>query len=224
MKMEKVGQYPYKKYVSEHKVEFVNSVIHALGVLFGVVAIPILTSIALKNDHRYAIIGAFVYGLSFLMVFTFSTLYHGFQVQPLKQTFKILDHISIYFLISGTYTPFVLKYMNNATGNIMLIALWGVTVIGTIYKIFYVDRYNIFSTIVYAVMGGMFVIVGPTFFAGMPHTVGWLINTGAIFYSVGVVFYLWKRWCYNHAIWHILVLTASIFHYIAVLISIESVT
>jgi hemolysin III len=220
--MEKVRQFGYKEYVAAHKVEFVNSVIHALGVLFGVVAIPILTSIALKNGHRYAIIGAFVYGLSFLMVFTFSTLYHGFQKQRLKHTFKILDHISIYFLISGTYTPFLLQYMNNETGNMMLIALWGLTIIGTIYKIFYVDRYNIFSTIVYLIMGWMFVFVGHTFFASMPPAVAWLINTGAVFYSVGVVFYLWKKWCYNHAIWHVLVLTAGILHYLAVLISIES--
>jgi hemolysin III len=222
MKMGKVGQLAVRENFGVDKVELVNSIIHALGILFGIVAIPVLTSIALKANHLYIMVGAAVYGLSFLMVFTFSTLYHGFQVQRVKQTFKILDHISIYFLISGTYTPFLLRYMFNQTGITVLIILWSLTVVGTIYKIFYVDRHNVFSTIVYLIMGWTFVLVGDSFFASMPHAVSSLINLGAILYSIGVVFYLWKKWSYNHAIWHVLVLTASIFHYLAVLIAVSN--
>ena len=215
-------QYVFKADFAVYKVELVNSVIHALGVLFGLAAIPILTSIALKNGHAYSLLGAAVYGLSFLMVFTFSTLYHGFQVEPLKQRFKVLDHISIYFLISGTYTPFILKYFDNSTGIAMLFILWTLTLAGTIFKIYFVDRYNIFSTLVYLIMGWMFIWVSKSFFAAMPSSVAMLINVGAIFYSVGVIFYLWKKWRYHHAIWHVLVLAASIFHYLAVLIAVQA--
>src|ERR1017187_6952392 len=90
------------------KQEIVHSTIHGFGILFGIISIPILTAMAAKNANVPAIIGASVYGFTFLMLFTFSTVYHGFQQPQVKRVLEIFDHISIYFLIAGTYTPFLL--------------------------------------------------------------------------------------------------------------------
>jgi len=96
--------------------ELVNSIIHGFGIIFGIVSIPLLIALALKSDNTAGVIGAAIYGFCFLQLFTFSTLYHSFQHPQAKRVLEILDHISIYFLISGTYTPFLLIYLNNSFG------------------------------------------------------------------------------------------------------------
>ena len=108
----------------EVKRELTNSITHGIGVLFGIAAIPLITALAVKSNNIPAIVGACIYGFCFLMLFTFSTSYHGFQQPKVKQVLKIFDHISIYFLIAGTYTPFILNYLFNKTGIIMLSLLW----------------------------------------------------------------------------------------------------
>ena len=107
------------------KHEIVHSMIHAFGILFGIISIPILTALAAKNANVPAIAGASIYGFSFLMLFTFSTMYHGFQQPQVKRVLEIFDHISIYFLIAGTYTPFLLIYLRNSFGMLLLIILNG---------------------------------------------------------------------------------------------------
>jgi len=202
------------------KQEMVNSLLHALGILFGIVCIPILLTQAVKNDNVPGIIGSGIYGFSFLMVFTASTLYHGFQQQKIKQLMKILDHISIYFLIAGTYTPFILNFLFNKTGILMLCILWGLSFAGIFFKIYFVNRFNILSTIIYLLMGWLLLWFSKAFFAPMPSSVIVLIAIGAVLYSIGVIFYLWQKWVWHHAIWHLLVLSAAVCHYVAVLLTV----
>jgi hemolysin III len=144
--------------------ELVNSIVHGFGIIFGVVSIPILIAFAIKSDNTSGIIGAAIYGFCFLQLFTFSTLYHGIQHVQAKRTLEILDHISIYFLIAGTYTPFLLMYMPNSFGITLLSVLWGLTVLGIIYKIFFIGKWKILSTIIYIGMGLIMVVGGRTFF------------------------------------------------------------
>ena len=125
--------------------EIVNSLIHGFGILFGLVSIPILTALAARTANVTAIVGASVYGFCFLMLFTFSTLYHSFQQAQVKRTLEIFDHISIYFLIAGTYTPFLLIYLNDAFGITLLVVLWTLTLLGIIFKIFFTGRFEIIS-------------------------------------------------------------------------------
>ncbi|MGZ8552136.1 MAG: PAQR family membrane homeostasis protein TrhA [Chitinophagaceae bacterium] len=200
--------------------ELVNSLTHGLGILFGVVCIPILITQAAKNDNPAGIIGTAIYGFSFLMVFTFSTLYHSFQRRKLKKLMKIFDHISIYFLIAGTYTPFLLIYMNNNLGITLLIILWSLTFAGTIFKCFFCGRWEILSTIIYLAMGWIMLVAGRDFFINMPTSVIALIITGAALYTLGVSFYIWEKYMYSHAVWHSFVLTAAICHYVAILIAV----
>ena len=203
------------------KQELVNSILHGFGILFGIISIPILLTLAVKEDSTSKIVGTGVYGFSFLMVFTFSTLYHGFQHEKVKRAFKILDHISIYFLIAGTYTPLVLIYQHNSFGIGLLIALWSLTHLGTIFKIFFCGRWEILSTIIYVMMGWSMLAGGTSFFAPMPQDVLMMVLAGGVLYSLGVIFYVWEKYFYSHAVWHSFVLIAAICHYVAILLSVS---
>jgi hemolysin III len=198
--------------------ELVNSIVHGFGIIFGIVSIPILIAFAIKSDNTSGIIGAAIYGFCFLQLFTFSTLYHGIQHAQAKRTLEILDHISIFFLIAGTYTPFLLMYMYNSFGITLLSVLWGLTTVGIIFKIFFTGKWKVFSTLVYIAMGFIMIVGGRTFFESIPF----MILIGCALYVMGVVFYLWKKYTYNHAVWHFFVLAAAVCHYVAILLAVES--
>jgi hemolysin III len=202
------------------KLELTNSIIHGIGILFGIASIPLLTALATRSNNINGIIGASVYGFCFLMLFTFSTLYHGFQQPKVKQVLQIFDHISIYFLIAGTYTPFILNYLFNATGITMLSVLWGLAFIGIFFKIYFTERFNILSTIIYLLMGWILLWSGKSFFASMPVAVITMIIIGGVLYTIGVIFYLMEKWQWHHAVWHLFVLAAAICHYVAVLLTV----
>ena len=201
------------------KQEMVNSLIHGFGILFGISCLPILITLAVKNNNVPGIIGSSVYSFCFLMLFTFSTLYHGFQQRSIKQILKVFDHISIYFLIAGTYTPFLLIYMNNQFGITLLSVLWGLTILGIFFKTYFTGKFEILSTIIYLLMGWIMVVGGKTFFSELPRPVLVFIMIGAFLYTIGVIFYIWERYAYTHAVWHSFVLTAAICHYVAVLLA-----
>jgi hemolysin III len=202
------------------KQEIVNSVMHGFGILFGIISIPILITLAVKADNLKGIIGSSIYGFCFLMVFTFSTLYHGFQHERVKRALKIMDHISIYYLIAGTYTPLILIYNHNSFGITLLCVLWSLTILGTFFKIFYCGRWEIISTAIYLLMGWSMLAGGNSFFLKMPGAVMQMIIAGGVIYSLGTIFYLWEKYFYSHAIWHLCVLAAAICHYVAILLSV----
>jgi hemolysin III len=201
------------------KQELVNSITHGFGILFGIISLPILITLAAKGDNINGIVGSSIYGFCFLMVFTFSTVYHGFQHEKVKRALKIMDHISIYYLIAGTYTPLILIYNYNTFGLTLLCVLWGLTLLGTVFKIFYCGRWEIVSTGIYLLMGWSMLAGGNSFFMSMPHSVFQMVIAGGIIYSFGVIFYLWDRYFYSHAVWHLCVLAAAICHYVAILLS-----
>jgi len=202
------------------KQEMVHSIIHAFGILFGIISIPILTALAAKNANVPAIVGASVYGFSFLMLFSFSTLYHGFQEPHIKRVLEVLDHISIYFLIAGTYTPFLLIYLPNSFGITLLSVLWGLTLLGVFFKVFFTGRFEILSITIYLLMGWILIVGGKRFFVAMPSDVLLFIIIGAALYSGGIIFYLRKNFYWHHAVWHFFVLAAAVCHYVAVLLAV----
>jgi hemolysin III len=202
------------------KQEIVHSMIHGFGIMFGIISIPILTALAAKEANVTAIIGASIYGFCFLMLFTFSALYHSFQQPHVKRVLEIFDHISIYFLIAGTYTPFLLIYLNNSFGITLLAVLWGLTFLGIFFKIFFTGRFEIISVIVYVLMGCILVAGGRRFFTELPSDVLTFIMIGGGLYLIGIIFYLWQGFTWHHALWHFLVLAAAVCHYVAVLLAV----
>lgn len=206
--------YPFSR-----KQELIHGLIHGIGVLFGVSGIPVLIGLATAHHNTAGVIGAGIYGFSFLLLFTSSMVYHLALEQTVKNLFEIFDHISIYFLIAGTYTPFLLVYVNNPFGITLLSVLWGLTLAGIFFKIWFTKRFSLVSTIIYLAMGWMMFTGGKRFFAQLPKDVTVLLFVGGALYSVGVTFYVWGRRAYTHALWHGLVLAAAICHYVAVLLA-----
>ncbi|HTL09993.1 MAG TPA: hemolysin III family protein [Chitinophagaceae bacterium] len=200
--------------------ELVHSIIHAFGMLFGIISIPILTVLAAKNANMPGIVGASIYGFCFLMLFSFSTLYHGFQQPQVKRVLEIFDHISIYFLIAGTYTPFLLIFLNNSFGIALLSILWSLTLLGIFFKIFFTGRFEVISIIIYVAMGWILVSGGRRFFDALPGDVMLFLMIGGGLYSVGILFYVWQRYRWHHAVWHFFVLAAAVCHYVAVLLAV----
>lgn len=201
------------------KQEIVNGVIHAAGIIFGVSALPMLTGIAATHDNTPGIVGAAIYSFCFLLLFTCSSVYHLAKDLQIKRLFEIFDHISIYFLIAGTYTPFLLVYMNDAFGISLLSVLWGLTLVGIIFKAIFTGKYNIISTIIYLLMGWILVIGGKRVLTDLPLSVLILLAIGGVLYSGGVYFYIRDKYTYSHAVWHSMVLAAAVCHFVAILLS-----
>ena len=205
--------------VKELRYEMANALTHGVGVLFGIANLPVLSAIAVKTGNIPNIAGITIYAFGFLMAFSFSTLYHSIRDINVKKTLRIFDHISIYILIAGTYTPFLLKYMFNGFGITLLVIQWSLVVIGVVFKLFYTGKFKVFSTLVYIAMGCLLFVGGKTFFVVLPTPVMVWLMIGGGFYIFGCIFYLNKKLNYHHAIWHLFVLSAAICHYVAVLLA-----
>lgn len=195
--------------------ELVNSLSHGVGLLFGLIAVPWLIYIASNNSPKH-VIGASVFGFGFLLIYAASTLYHSFQEPRLKHRLRILDHIAIYFMIAGSYTPFVVIYVNNTVGYTILGILWALTFIGLFFKIFFVGRFEKLSVGIYILMGWMLLFGARTFWENLPGFTLLLIVIGGLLYTIGVIFYRWESLRYHHGIWHAFVLGGSLSHFIAV--------
>ena len=196
-----------------------NALTHGIGVLFCIAGIPVLSAIGAKTGNVPGIIGATIYAFCFLMLFTFSTLYHSTQNTYAKKILRTWDHISIYFLIAGTYTPFLLVYMRNTFGITLLAVLWSLVLLGIVFKIFFI-KLRIIGTLIYLAMGWILLAGGRRFFDVFPVPVLVMVLTGGGLYTLGCIFYLNKKISHNHAVWHMFVLSAAICHYVAVLLTV----
>ncbi len=206
----------FSKISNEEKA---NIFTHGLGFLLALVGLPALFSNFENNSSNYRI-ALIVFAISMLFVYASSTIYHLMISEKKKFLWKKIDHIAIYFLIAGTNTPLVIQYLDNPLARNFLLLLWSMVIIGIIYKIFLIGKYQYFSLIYYIILGGLGIGVIVPMLEKMPiKSLYWLIS-GGLFYLVGTVFYMWKKLRYNHAIWHIFVIAGTFCHYIAVLNSI----
>ncbi len=198
--------------------EAANVVTHLLGFIFGLVALPLLVVKVAAADFTQTgdVVGASVYGIGFLMVFGFSTLYHYAKRPERKGLMKIWDHISIYYLIAGTYTPLLLAFAAPDDARLMLWILWSLAAGGTLFKVFFTGKFRLVSTAIYLAMGWMVVLAPASFKEALPDEQLWWIAAGGVCYSIGVVFYLVKSIPYHHAIWHVFVLGGAVSHYMAI--------
>ena len=197
--------------------EIANSVTHGLGALLSVAGLTLLVTFAAQQHDVWRIVSFSIYGASMIMLFTASTLYHSFQNPAVKQIFKTIDHCSIFLLIAGTYTPFLLISMRGMIGWIMFGIIWGLAILGITLKIVFGPRFKKLSVATYLAMGWMVVFASKELTANLsPEGLYWLI-AGGLCYTLGVVFYLWKKLPFNHAIWHVFVMGGSLCHFFSVL-------
>lgn len=155
------------------------------------------------------------------MMFLTSTLYHYFQEPRTKWTLKKADHISIYFMIAGSYTPFILLFYKNEHGLLLLSAMWVLTFLGTIFKIFTTGQFQHLSTAIYVLMGMAILIVSESFFPLLPLKVAVLIIMGGVYYLIGVLFYLRKSWYFHHPVWHLFVMAGALSHWWALYFALQ---
>ena len=160
--------------------------------------------------------GITVYVASLLLLFTASTIYHAVENPKLKKKLRILDHISIYYLIAGTYTPVCLSILLPSKGWLLFYLVWGIALFGTVLKIFFTGRFEVFSLVLYGVMGWLIVIDLPYLLEYMSSSGLLYLAVGGAFYTIGILFYAVKRIPYNHLIWHFFVLGGAISHWLLV--------
>ena len=198
--------------------EVASSLTHGLGLILAIAAVPVLIVLGGLRGSTVHVAGFAVYGSSLVLVYASSTLYHAFQQPRLKHVFRIIDHAAIYLLIAGTYTPVTLLSLDGPPGWTLLSLVWALALLGCIFKVFFVDRYTGLSTTIYLVMGWLVLLVFKPFVASVPPEMFWWIVAGGLCYTVGVVFFVWERLPYNHAVWHLFVIGGSACHYVAMLL------
>jgi hemolysin III len=197
--------------------EIANSITHgagALGSVAGLVILIIFSSLYGQTSH---IVSCTIFGSTLVLLYTASTLYHSFRKPNLKYFFKILDHSCIYVLIAGTYTPFMLIIVRGTLGWTIFSVVWLLTILGIVFKALFVNRFKIVSTLAYILMGWLVIFAVKPLFQALPENGIILFITGGLAYTLGTIFYAWKKLPFNHAIWHLFVLGGSVCHFMAVL-------
>ena len=203
--------------VQSRNEELANGISHILGVFFCLFAMPFLIAIAYKQHNLVTVFSVLAFGIGMLLVYSFSSLYHLVQKEKTKQLLKIADHISIYYLIAGTYSPLMVIYLNKETALVFLGIMWSIVLLGTFFKIFYVDRFKFVSVLLYLTMGWMIVFVIKPLWGVIPLSIFLWILAGGLSYTFGVYFYVKGHKNYFHTVWHFFVLLGTIFHYVAIL-------
>jgi len=194
--------------------EKLNAWSHGIGAFFGLLGL-ILLIVSLQKEGPFALFSVIVYGLSIVILFLASTFYHSVRSENRKYYFRIIDHISIYILIAGTYTPVLLITLPDSLGWPLFYVVWGIAGFGLILKIFFTGRFEIFSTLLYLVMGWLIIFDFSTLAERIGSGIYYLYGGGA-FYTIGIIFYLFERIPYNHVIWHLFVLGGAICHFLMI--------
>ena len=200
-------------YSKEEKANFWT---HAIGLAFGIAALIFLLKISSGDGDYWRRASFIIYGCSIVFLFASSTFYHASTTHHVKRVLQIVDHIAIYLLIAGTYTPFLLIPLRGSWGWTMLIIIWTLAICGSVLKIWYTGKYNRISTILYLGMGWLsLVAIKPMLELVPTYSLVWLL-IGGLCYTAGVYFYLKHNWRYHHAVWHLFVLAGSGCHFVSI--------
>ena len=209
---------PVREAVEKVGETIANSVTHGVGLVASLIAMPVVILSAMKENDPLRVVGATVYGLSLVMLYTASTAYHSFPRSSATRLLRVLDHSAIYLLIAGSYTPFALGPLRGPLGWSLLVAVWAIALVGIVLKTrkgFGTKRLTI---VAYVAMGWLSIVaLKPLFTALGPTGFTWLL-AGGLCYTGGIVFYATdQRVRYGHAVWHLFVLAGSACHFFAVL-------
>ncbi|WP_312582644.1 PAQR family membrane homeostasis protein TrhA [Atlantibacter hermannii] len=197
--------------------EIANSISHGVGLVFGIVGLVLLLIQAVDaNANVMAITSYSLYGGSMILLFLASTLYHAIPHANAKRWLKKFDHCAIYLLIAGTYTPFLLVGLDSPLARTLMIVIWGLALLGIMFKLTIAHRFKVLSLVTYLAMGWLSLIVIYELTEKLALGGVTLLAAGGIVYSLGVIFYVCKRIPYNHAIWHGFVLGGSVCHFLAI--------
>ena len=194
-----------------------NVLTHAAGAVMSVAALVMLLILAGATGDVWRIVTVAIFGTSLVLLYSASACYHACRDQTRRRLCKSIDHAAIYLLIAGTYTPVMLVLVRGAWGWGISAVLWALALCGVIFKFRFAGRFKIASTLVYVAMGWIGMIAIRPILATVPPGAIHLLIAGGVAYTFGVVFYLWGRLRFHHAIWHLFVIAGSTFHFFAVL-------
>lgn len=199
------------------KEELVNSITHGVGIALSIAALVLLIIFSSMYGSAMHVVSCTIFGVTLILLYTASTLYHSFRKPKIKNIFKIFDHSCIYLLIAGTYTPFLLVTLRGILGWTMFGVVWFMAAVGVVFKVFFVHRFKAVSVITYIFMGWIIIFAIKPLINTLPAAGFGLLVAGGLAYTVGVIFYAWKRLPFSHGIWHLFVLGGSICHFFAVI-------
>ena len=196
--------------------EIASALTHGLGAVAALAGGAVLITLAAIYGDGWQLGASIVFGVTLLLLYTASTLYHAIQHPVAKGRLKVFDHCAIYLLIAGTYTPFTLIGLRGPWGWGLFAAIWTIALAGVVFKLFHTGRFPRLSTALYVAMGWLVVVAIKPMLASIDAwTLGWLL-AGGVFYTLGTYFYHRESIPYAHAIWHLFVIAGSVCHFVAV--------
>jgi channel protein, hemolysin III family len=199
--------------------EIVNSITHGIGALLSIVALVFLIMVAGQYGDIWHLVSFIIYGCSLIVLYLSSTLYHSFSNPKIKNVFARFDHISIFLLIAGTYTPILLTSLRGVWGWSLFAVIWGMAITGAVIRSIYLHRFRKLMVGIYLVMGWMAIVAAKQIYLKLPGPSIVFLVLGGVAYSLGVIFYMWRKLPYSHGIWHLFVLAGSTLHFFAIYFS-----
>lgn len=197
--------------------EIANAVTHGVGLMLAVVGMVVLVHQAVQQGDRWRVTAVTIYGASLVLLYAASTFYHALPQPRAKRVFKLLDHVAIYLLIAGTYTPFTLVTLRGGWGWTLFGLVWGLALLGILFELVFGERFKRLSLACYLALGWLAVIAAKPLLNTLAPGGIRLMVIGGLLYSLGAIFYVWRSLPYHHTFWHLFVLGASVAHYFCVL-------
>lgn len=210
-------QRPLKQYTVRE--EIFNAVTHGIGALLALIGGSVVVTLAAVFGTAREVAACAIYAVSLFLLYTMSTLYHAFPFPKVKHVFRIFDHSTVFLLIAGSYTPFMLITLHGqGRGFVIFVAVWVVAVLGVVLNAISVNRFAKLSLALYIIMGWSVVVAIRDVWAALPPGGTLLLLLGGVAYTGGVVFYVWKSRRYMHSIWHLFVMLGSLLHYFCIVL------
>ena len=198
--------------------EISHNITHGIGTLLSIAALVILLVFSSIQKNPWKIVSFSIYGASLILLYLSSTIYHSLSFTKSKKVLEKIDHSMIYLLIAGTYTPILLGPLRNTMGWVLFGIIWFLAIVGIIFKSFFFNKNKVVSTVIYIIMGWLIIINIKQVLLLIPKGMFIWLLLGGIAYTVGTIFYLWKKQPYAHFIWHLFVLAGSILHFFGILL------
>ena len=196
--------------------EIANAVTHGIGMLLGIAALVLAAVKGAGSQKILYTISMMIYSVATIILYTSSMFYHAFKDGKAKNVFERLDHLSIYILIAGSYTPLCLISIGGAKGIILCCLQWLLAGIGIVFKVIWIDRFVKIHVAIYLLMGWMITFFISSILKAIPTSGFYLLLAGGLSYSIGVLFYVFSWFKYHHFVWHLFVLAGSILMFFAI--------
>lgn len=198
--------------------EMLNTISHGIAAIFSIIGCIILIKFSKESSKTVVYFSSIIYGLSLIIMYVSSTIYHSSKNIEVKKILRIVDHCSIYILIAGSYTPILLITMSGPTTWWLFCTQWILVLIGILFKIFHTGKFEALSMFIYLIMGWMIVFKWDHLINSISSEAFNLLLSGGIIYTIGILFYLLdSKIKYFHFIWHLFVIAGSTLHYIMIL-------